>query len=276
MATPYMHAGAGDLPWGWWLRIEGGRIHDADGREWKDVREAFWEGRLGLRAEHLAADQQMLLLRVLGSVEARWLPPGESKHDLFGGDMSFWRFYMCWLGSVGLLDLGSNRLGMSGSVLDAPLSAEGRAALLMLRATRNPVWDDLPMPELVEAVHRAGRDGADDAREAALRAFERGMTPLLHLFARERAGRAHLVTLTSIDPRDRMPSRRVAWSASFLDARPRDDLFGWLAERVHRWEDWGEVARLKGARGLTAHLLTLLVVSPIARMSLDDGRRSTS
>ena len=262
----------GDLPWGWWMRVSTNGLEDGDGSVWPDVRTAFWEGRLGMRSGHLDREQQELLLRVLQSLAAGWLGPGEGRHDLFGGDMMFWRFYMCWLGSIGMLEVPGHA---TAPALGAGLSEEGRAALLMLRATRLPAFTDLPMAALVDAMLRGMWTGADDAREAALRAFERGVTPLFNLFARERVGRAHLVTLTGIDPRDRMPTRRVNWSVSFLDERSRDDLFGWLAERVHRWDDWGGLARDRGASALTEHLLALLVASPI-RTGASSGTAGSS
>lgn len=261
----------GDLPWGWWLRATGRGLEDGEGGVWPDVRTAFWEGRLGMRSGHLAKEQQELLLRVLTAINAGWFSPVESRTDLFGGDMVFWRFYMCWLGSAGLTAVTDR-----ARALEAGLGEEGRAALLMLRATRDPQWIDLPMPAVVDAVRRAGHGAADDAREEALRVFERGTTPLMQVFARERVGRACLVTLTSIDSSDRMPTRRVVWSASFLDERHRDDLFGWLAERVHRWEDWGVIARSRGACGLTEHLLTMLVAHPIGSEQPDGPRECSS
>ncbi|WP_375382718.1 hypothetical protein [uncultured Sphingomonas sp.] len=247
-----------DLPWGWWMRAGPGGLEDGEGGVWPDVRTAFWEGRLGMRSGHLVKEQQERMLRVLTSIDMGMVGPQEDRRDLFGGDDEFWRFYMCWLSSVGLTAHSAHAWSVVGHITD-----EGRAVAGMLRATREPAWIDLPMSGVVEAVRHAGRGAADNVREDALRAFERGMTPLLHVFARERVGRAHLVTLTSIDPTDRMPTRRIAWSASFLMEGDRDDLFGWLAERVHRWDDWGGIARSKGATALTAHLLALLVVSPV-------------
>ena len=227
MATRYERAGDG-LPWGWWLRAGTGGLEDGEGGIWPTVRAAFWEGRFGMRSGHVAVEQQELLLRVLTDLDVAG--PGRLVHDVFQGDAFFWRFYMCWLGSVGMTVVPDRR-----TALDSRLSEEGRAAMLMLQATREPQWADRPMWHVVEAVARANRGGADADREQALRAFERGMTRLPHLFAREGVGGTYLVTLTSIDPSERMPIRRVIWSSSFTDERTRDDLLGWLAERVHRW-----------------------------------------
>lgn len=242
----------GVLPWGWWLRVNGHSIEDAQGRTWRSVREAFWEGQLQFPATHVIPEQLELLLRVLAAINRGWFGGDEDKHDLFGGDMLFWRYYQCWLCSVGLLDAGS-----PANPLSAGLSDEGRSVLLMLQATREPEWIPLPIAAVIDAVRNADRTVADDDREQALRTFERGVTRLRHLFARESVHRSHLVTLTGLDTVARMPLRKVVWSQSFPDACVRDDFFAWLAERVDRWEDWGGVAYSKGADALTAHFLGL-------------------
>jgi hypothetical protein len=241
------------LPWGWWLRVVGSSIEDSQGRRWNSVRQAFWEGELGFPPTHVVPEQLELLLRVLTAIDRHWVTADESKHDLFGGDMLFWRFYQCWLSSVGLL-------GPDPRVdpLSAALSDEGRSVLLMLQATREPAWIPLPFAAVIDAVRGADRTAADDQRERALRAFEQGVTRLPHLFARESVHTRQLVTLTGLDTVARMPMRKVVWSLSFPEARARDDFFAWLAERVDRWEDWGKIAYSKGADALTQHLLGLL------------------
>ena len=244
------------VPWGWWLRATPRGLEDEAGVIWPNVRTAFWEGHLHMSSAHYMGEQLEMMLRVLTAVAAHRQPTSDINGDIFGGDHMFWRFFMHWLDSVGMLK--------RGDPLHASLSDEGCAVMRMLQATRDPAWIDLPAPAFVEAVHRANRQEGDEAREAALRGFEGGVTHMLQVFARERLGRMYLVTLTSINPRDRMPTRRVVWSASFLDEQVRDDLFGWLAERVHRWEDWDGIARSGSARKLTAHLLGLLVASPVA------------
>lgn len=246
----------GDLPWGWWLRAGERALEDEDGRTWRTVRDAFWQGRLDFPAIHFAEEQHELLLRVLTGIDARWLAGDESKHDLFGGDMMFWRFYQCWLASIGLLETGGR-----ASALEAPLSAEGRSIMLMLQATRQPEWEDVPLADVVEAIASARADAASEARERALGAFEREVGLRRHVFARERVGRQHLITLTGISTATRMPTRRVMWSQAFADERHRDDLFAWLAQRVDRWDDWGRLAYHSGADGLTAHLLTLVIAT---------------
>ena len=243
------------MPWGWWLRVRSGVIEDAQGRQWRSARQAFWEGHLGFPPTHVAPEQLELLLRVLSAIDRHWVGADEAKHDLFCGDMLFWRFYQCWLSSIGLLEVGPG-----ADPLSAGLSDEGRSVLLMLQATRDPDWITLPFGAVLDAVRAAELTAADDERERALRAFERGVTRLPHLFAREDVHGRHLVTLTGLDTVSRMPMRRVVWSLSFPDARVRDDFFAWLAGRVHRWEDWGGLAYSKGADALTQHLLGLIAV----------------
>ena len=239
-------------PWGWWLRVNRGSIEDGEGRLWGSVRQAYWEGHLGFPSTHLVPEQLELLLRVLIGIDRHWFTPSEAKHDLFGGDMLFWRYYQCWLSSVGLLVAGPEI-----DPLSATLSDEGRSVLAMLQATRDPEWIPLPFASVLDIVRNADRSAADDERERALRIFERGVTRLPHLFARETVHQRHLVTLTGLDTVARMPIRKVVWSQSFPDAGVRDDFFAWLAERVDRWEDWGKLAYFKGADALTQHLLSL-------------------
>jgi hypothetical protein len=244
----------GELPWGWWLRAVPHGLEDANGHVWRSVRNAFWEGELGFPPVHFVPEQHELMLRVMTAIQKGWFGR-ESKHDVFGGDMLFWRFYQCWLASIGMVETSQ-----WGSALEAPLSALGRSVLMMLQATREPEFERLPMSAVVAAVTAA--KGLDtEARERALLRFEREVGFRRHLFAREGVAAHYLVTLTGIKVGARMPTRNVAWSQSFADAKSRDDLFAWLAERVHRWEDWGELAYQKGADALTKHLLAVIIGS---------------
>lgn len=248
----------GDLPWGWWLRVRDCRIEDEHGRSWRTVRDAFWEGEVGFPAVHFAPEQHELLARVLASIGAAASADRERREDLFGGDWMFWRFYRCWLVSIGMVEA---KVGPNG-LLDpfhASLSDKGRSVLLMLQATREPAWERLPLAEVVAAVAAAFRDETDDTREAALQAFERSVGFRRHLFARERIGRLHVVTLTGLVANARMPMMRVSWSQAFDDPAGRDDLFAWLAARIDRWDDWARLAHDKGADALTRHLLGLIV-----------------
>ena len=242
----------GELPWGWWLRANPRGYEDASGRNWASVRDAFWEGGLGFPPVHFAPEQHELMLRVMTAINARWFGT-ESNHDVFGGDMMFWRFYLCWLASIGMVETSAGRDLFGGG-----LSSLGRSVLMMLQATREPEFERLPMAAVVAAVSARGGPDAE-ARERALITFEQQVGFRRHLFARENLGRRYLVTLTGLKVGARMPTRNIAWSQSFADANSRDDLFAWLAERVHRWDDWGEIAYRKGASALTSHLLSVIV-----------------
>lgn len=249
----------GELPWGWWLRATGSGLQDGAGRTWRSVRDAFWRGELRFPDIHVAVEQHELLLRVLTALHGGRTGVGECGIDLFDGHSMFWRFYRCWLASIGLIDVGPNRLNTSVSAFEAPLTDEGRSVMMMLQATRDPEFEALPMAAVVDAVLAAGRGQADDDREATLRVFERNVAGRRHVFAREKIGTTHLVTLTGIGvgPGARMPVRRVMWSQSFKDAVVRDDLFAWLAARIDRWDNWGEMAYRQGADALTRHLFAV-------------------
>ncbi|TPG16773.1 hypothetical protein EAH87_14145 [Sphingomonas koreensis] len=250
-----------DLPWGWWLRADANGFLDDQGRRWPSVRDAYWQGELGFPAVHFAPEQHELLLRVLTTLGTRWIGSGENRNDLFGGDHMFWRLYMCFLTSIGLLDVsdGHEIRPSFASPLEAGLSDLGRSVMLMLQATREPEWIALPMDQVLDAVRAAARGEAGISREATLRSFEQSLGRRRHLFARERVHRNHLVTLTSLVADARMPTFRITWSQSFADEQVRDDLFVWMAQRVDRWDDWGEIAYRKGAAALNEHLLTLVL-----------------
>lgn len=246
-------AGTGEaMPWGWWLRVVDGRLQDPDGNTWSSVREAFWRGRLGFPDTHVAPEQHELLLRVLMSLDRPFGDGVERNHDLFDGDMASWRFYMCWLHSVGLTVPAERLWSFSES-----LSEEGRSVLAMLQATREPGHAVLSFRAVLEAVRGAGRSAADEDREQSLRLFERGVARLHFIFAREALAGRPVVTLTGFGD-GRMPLRRVIWSQSFADIDVRDNFFAWVAQRVDRWEDWGAMAYRKGADALTTHLLGLM------------------
>lgn len=240
------------LPWGWWLLVRRGWIEDAEGRRWRSVRAAFWEGHLRFPDTPIPDHQEMLLRALLALAAGRrdW---HETAEDLFGGDLGFWRFYMAWLASVDLVVLTGPGLS------DARVSDLGRSVVLMLQATRDPAWVELPMAAIVEAVRDAGRGSADASREAALQAFERQVARRPYQFRREAIGRTFAVTLVGVSVTARMPMRSVIWSLSFKDADVRDDLYAWLADRVDRWDDWGRLAYEAGAAALNQQLLRVMI-----------------
>jgi hypothetical protein len=244
----------GELPWGWWLRVNGDHLEDEGGRRWPSVRHAFWQTELDFCEVSFMPEQLELMLRVLVSVDMLGRGDAEIRYELFGGDMTFRAFYMCWLQSVGLLTRPGG------------LSPEGRSALLMLMATRDPEWEDLPFPDVIAAVVEASRGPSDRDREEALQGFERCVGLRRHVFAREMVGKSHAITLTGManERPARMPTRRVTWSLVFDDVVVRDGLFTWIAARVDHWDHWGHIAYNRGADAFTQHLLGLVVASQTA------------
>jgi hypothetical protein len=252
MANPMGNGAA--QPWGWWLRVSGRVLQDAEGREWRSVRDAFWQGKLNFPATNGADEYQELLLRALTAIDNRGLNGAENTYDLFDGDMHSWHFYTNWLSSVDLIE----RINGTSPV-EAALSDLDRSVMFMLQATREPDWVDLPMASVIDAIRLQEWGGADDGREEVLRLFEREVARRPYVFARERVHRLHLITLTGIGVGARMPVRRVMWSRSFADERARDDFFAWLAQRVDRWDAWGGLAYSKGSTALTEHFFSLIV-----------------
>lgn len=257
MATARERHRPGELPWGWWLRVNGNYLEDEDGRRFQSVRDAFWQGELRFVFKHAMPEQSEFLLRVLLSVEMSERGESERKFDLFRGNTIFWTFYMDWLGTVGLLQSGSRE----------DLTPEGRSVLMMLMATRDPEWEDLPIADLIEAVIAAWRSPSDRDREHALQDFERAVGLRRHVFAREMVGRFHAIILTSMASGSpaRMPTRRVVWSLTFEDSVVRDTLFAWIAARVDQWDAWGNMAYRRGGDAFTQHLLGLVVACGLAQ-----------
>lgn len=251
---PLRNDDASGLQWGWWLRVNGRGLEDGEGRTWRSVRDAFWQGLLGFPDIHVAPEQHELMLRVLTAIDLRGARAAEDRNDLFDQNMMFWRFYMCWLSSIGLLQT-EDRV----SPLQTSLSDLGRSVMLMLQATREPDWVNLPIRSVIDAVRTADHGPLDVGREKALVAFESEVARRPCVFARERLHHSHLVTLTGIGAGARMPVLRVMWSQAFADETARDDFFAWLAERVDRWDDWAVIAYSKGAKALTQRFLSLMM-----------------
>ncbi len=245
-----------NLPWGWWLRATDSAFEDRDGRQWKSVRQAFWVGRLNFPSSRFAPEQLELLLRVLLHLDCEASSWTEAGCDLFAGDFVSWRFYCCWLASIGLTST------VDGTApTEASLTEEGFSVLLMLQATRDPDWVDLPFSEIAELIQASTTVDAPEAMTAALNEFERSVSLRRNVFAREVINEDYLVTLTGFESTGRMPTRRIIWSASFTGAGPRDALFVWLAKHVHRWDDWATIAFECGAAALTQHMFTLFLAA---------------
>lgn len=249
------------LPWGSWLRVESGpgsvAYVDHEGRRWPDVRAAFWQGRLGMsgRNHHVRDEQLELVLAALAASYRNGRHQVEHANDIFGGSVLLYRFHRYWMQSVGLI-----AGGLDDDPFDAQPTAEGGAVIAMLLATRTPDVHGVPIGR--EAIRIMGRaPGAADARDPErLHAFEKDAARLVNAFVRDALGSTPVVALHYRDPSGVMPMVRTTWSAPFADDGSRDAFFGWLVERVDRWDAWGSIAYRGGGAALTQRFLALLAV----------------
>lgn len=252
----------GALVWGWWMRTvgkpNGGTvIVDEHGHEWRNMREAFWAGRLGMSLDNpVIVDEGLeLLLAVLASRSRGVVGPVETTWSIFDGHDRFYRLWTYWLLSTGLVELVSNRK----SPFDAKVSAEGASVIRMLVATRSPELAAVPIGK--DALALFGEQGSTTecdrdrfgAAEAALQRFPYAMV-------REDRFGQHLVAMLHRDLEDPIPISRTVWSLVCPDGASRDQLHRWMHDRLDRWSHWGELVREKGPHALTQHLLVLIVV----------------
>lgn len=266
VATPYSERRDPALPWGYWLRTSpqsSGRVLDETGREWPSIREALWCGRLGMpslstsqddcarprfRNERQGEELFELLIAVLsvcGRIEGA--SAREAGVDMFSGTHAAW---LMLVHQIEAWDLAARR-----DDAEPLLTDEGRAVLLMLRATRPPELHLVP----------PGRRAMDILAEGG---FEHVANPHVDLdklrvtFSREEFGRRPMIVL--IDRRTakgRMPVVETIWSMTFDRRDMRDRFFAWLAARSDRWEALGDMARRDGSGALSAHLLAVYMAS---------------
>lgn len=261
------------LPWGHWLRTDvgdpaGTMLIDEEGRRFASVREAYWCGHLGMPGNDGGSiDSDIERLHgVLTAIDRRVSNSVETALDLFDGDRVFHQFFFDWLYSVGLLDPAARSW-------NAALSAEGRAVLLMLVATRpHELWR-LPVgAPTVAALAIPYPSNAD--RERWLVDTETSAVTLPFRFKREIIhGRSSLVLIGDALG-EVMPIGRTLWSMSFKNAEVRDRLFHWLCVRLDRWTIWGSATYKHGAAYLTQHLL-MLVLGSTTGNSADDPTKLT-
>ncbi len=176
------------LPWGHWLTQIGYRA-------WRTARaeagaasgRRFWVGRLGFPSIHFVPEQQELLLRVLSTIERGTDQRSEGRHELFSGDMLFWRFYICWIVSIGLADVDGR-----GNPLKSASDRGGAAGAPYALGDRRPRMGGVAYVRVVDAVRRAHHGGPEELREAMLQSFERESAARPTGFARKTVGRSHM------------------------------------------------------------------------------------
>lgn len=260
-AIPYERRRNCALPWGYWLVANGERpgwppLEDEDGRGWDSVRQAFWQGRLGMPhvGDEAMTESLEFLLSVLAILDRRIIGLEERAMDIFDRNWGMSRFYAQWLHSQRLIDPS----GMSGVSLEGPLSPEGRAILVMLASTRTPADAPLPIGMSWISAHRGLDHGFEraDVEELVSRQEVHAQALDYRMVRVEIAGRPALRMLGP-DVRPSIPRRRTVWSMVYPDYYARDRFYLWAHERIDRWEHWGGMAGREGAAALSAHLLAL-------------------
>ena len=259
------------LPWGYWLHSDaagyGRPLVDEQGRRWNNVREAFWIGRLGMKNSLNLEENLERLMSYLAAISRRVVQVEESAHDLFAGEQDFDRFYQTWVYSQGMIG-GEPPLGTG-------ISAEGHAALVMLASTRPSQVRGIPVGS--EAIAMLAPSKASDNETAAwLDRVEAMSAKLPFRFERRELWRKPAVALVGDGLGEVVPLRRTLWVQSFSDNRSRDQFHVWLAHRLDRWENWGNMAFERGAPMLTQHLLAMVMTAlddPEGGVAPGRGRR---
>ena len=244
-----------DLPWGYWL-TSAGDVHgepplvDEEGKHWTSVREAFWCGRLGLPEFHHRWAEAVLgfMMSYLAIHDGRFVKSDERVGDIFSGDGHLAEFFSVFMAAAGLMK-GRNEL-----------TAEGRAVLLMLIATRSldESMDELGLDWIKAnrglASHRSRKVADDMVQERDIVASR-----MRNRFAADHIDGCPVVKLISFKITNEIPLRSTIWSMSWEDGDryARDRFYLWLLERIDRWDVWTAMVEKQGPRALTEHLMKL-------------------
>jgi len=245
-----------DLPWGYWL-VSASDVPgqppfvDDEGREWGSVRDAFWFDRLGLpsiRSDWMN-DIMEFMTNYLAVADTRFIAPEERAKDIFLGDRHFDQFFRAYLIATGLLGEEDGRL-----------TSEGRAALLMLIATRTrkDAVDKVGLTWIV--ANRTVADHSERRRAAkVVERRERVAARMMHRFATDTVGGDPIVKLIGLRITPEIPVRSTLWTMAWSDGDryARDRFYIWLLERIDRWDEWSEMVTSQGARALTEHFMKL-------------------
>lgn len=241
------------LPWGYWLVSTGDvpgqpPLIDEDGRIWNSVRQAFWEGRLGLGRfrNDITLD---FITSYLAIVDSRFVPEQECVEDIFEADRNLANFFEDFLTAAGLM---THRRGR--------LTQEGRAVLMMLIATRtlDSAENNVGMDWILAHRSTGGREERTEAADKVQRA-EQVAERMLHRFATDTIDDLPSVKLVGLHITNEIPVRSTLWTMSWPVANSfaRDQFYLWLVERIDRWDHWSEMVSRGGARALTEHFMKL-------------------
>jgi hypothetical protein len=245
-----------DLPWGYWMVSSGSvpgepPLIDEDGREWRSVREAFWIDRLRLPSIHSGWMNGIMefMASYLAIADGRFVAPDERIRDIFQGDGHLDQFFRAYLLAVGLVN-----------DTDGRPTPEGRAALLMLIATRTQenAGEAVGLEWIVANRTVANRsERMSVAKEVEHR--ERVAGRMAHRFATDTIDGMPVVKLIGLRITQEIPIRSTLWSMSWPegDRHARDRFYLWLLERIDRWDAWSEMVSEEGTRALTEHFMKL-------------------
>ncbi len=245
-----------DLPWGYWFVSKSDvpgqpPLADEAGREWGSVREAFWIDRLGLPSIHSGWMNGIMefMASYLAILDGRFVAPEERVRDIFLGDGHLDQFFRAYLLAAGLVN-----------DTDGRPTPEGRAALLMLIATRTreDAEDQIGL-DWINANRTVA--GHSERWETAEQVERRGRIAarMAHRFAIDTIGNDPAVKLIGLRITREIPVRSTLWTMTWPDGDrlARDRFYLWLLERIDRWDDWSEMVTRDGARALTEHFLKL-------------------
>jgi len=245
-----------DLPWGYWFvstsDIPGQPpLVDEKGCEWGSIREAFWIDRLGLPSIHSGWMNGIMefMASYLAILDGRFVAPEERVRDIFLGDGHLDQFFRAYLLAIGLVN-----------DTDGRPTPEGRAALLMLIATRtredaeDEVGLDWIMANRTVAAHSERRAAAEQVEKR-----EKVAERMAHRFATDTIGGDPVVKLIGLRITKEIPVRSTLWTMTWPDGDrlARDRFYLWLLERIDRWDAWSEMVTQEGARALTEHFMKL-------------------
>lgn len=241
------------LPWGYWLVSSGDvpgepPLIDEDGRTWDSVREAFWEGRLGLCPSRIDGTLEFIA-SYLAIVDRRFVGEEERVRDIFQADGHLAHFFDAFLIATGLITNHRDRV-----------TPEGRAVLAMLIATRtlDDAENSVGMDWILANRSNGGREDQADAADKVKRA-EQVAERLLHRFATDTIDGLPSVKLIGLHITNEIPVRSTLWTMSWpaADSYARNQFYLWLVERIDRWDHWSEMVSSEGARALTEHFMKL-------------------
>ncbi|KPF64255.1 hypothetical protein IP79_05835 [Porphyrobacter sp. AAP60] len=219
---------------------------DEEGGVWPSLRHYFWVHRLGMPGSGIGSVDRGcdVLLSVLHAEMNRTVGYEEWVLDLFGESWEGGRHYKSWLYGQGLLD-------------NSHVTIEGEAAVRMLAATRPVDAPDIAPIDFAASWNGLDRGITRERREQVMEMREAMGRALRYRFVREPVAGKPGLKLIGFEMGNNIPLTRVLWTIAFPDDYARDRLFAWLADRLDRWQFWGEMAAVEGSRAFSEHLLRL-------------------